>query len=158
MNTKAYIIIIKGLFLIVTSGQRQSLRLSLFRPLLLAHQDGLLEKVEVELRRLDSVVVARHRVRDDVGVAVRVDHADGGDGRLGGAADDLVVAVGRALLCVEDDHAVGEADFAAKHDLGLGENGGVEGAAVGVLSALQGRSFHHVDHLRLKTEFDVENT
>ena len=61
--------------------------------MLLAQANRLLEEFQVELGGLDAVVVARHGVGDQVGIAVRVHDGHHGDAHLGSVDQHAVIVV-----------------------------------------------------------------
>ena len=87
-----------------------------FFPVLLPHEDGLLEEFQVKFCGLDGIVVPRHGKRHNVGVAVCVHNADGGDADLGAVSDGLVLFVGRSVFRVEKDDQIGETNLLAERD------------------------------------------
>lgn len=120
-------------------------------PRVLGPVDGHLEQAAVHLHGDRRVVVARHRVGNQAGVAVRVHHADRGDVHLGRVAD-AHVRLEHVVERGEEDDEVGQADPGAVLHRGVGEQAALPVARVGVLAAALRRVLHQVDELPLAAD------
>lgn len=104
-------------------------------PFVLGTVDGHLEQATVQLHSSRSVIIPRHRVRHQAGVAVRVHHTHSGNVHLCCISDSYVLLEHIVESGKEDDE-VWQADSWAVLDGGVGKKAALPVARMGVLPTI----------------------
>lgn len=126
-------------------------------PSVLGTVDGHLEQATVQLHGNGGVVVSWHGVRNQAGVAVGVDHADGGNVHLCGVSDGDVL-LKHVVEGGEEDDEVWQADPWAVLDVGVGEEAALPVTRVRVLPAFFRRGLNQVAKLTAAADEEDDAT
>jgi hypothetical protein len=113
--------------------------------LLLPPHNRLLEQSTVQVDRLGRVIVARHRIANQIRVAVRVHNANGRDVHLGRVANGCVRRQ-HIVQRVQEDAQVRQTGDGAKLNVRIGEGATAPVPGVCVLATLHG---HLLDCVRI---------
>lgn len=93
-----------------------------------------------------AVVISRHWVGDQTGVAVSVHYTSRWDVHLGGITDGHML-LEHAVQGVEKDDEVRQPHTVPILDVGIGQQATLPEACVGIFPALVGQALHHVGEL-----------